>query len=165
MFSSKSDSQAWSLGLKGQTLQHHRDTLSPKSASADWVGGGGGGGGAWVSSFPPHCPGFSSQISHSWRTVVRMNELLQAKHSAGGRHSHSTKAQITAIVFLLSAKTILAKLKSTVNQNREGDSFGSHFSDRETFVNHQAFSWEPVGEAVARMSVFGPARCGSGGWA
>lgn len=49
-----------------------------------------------------------------------------------GWHTHSIKAQITVIVLLLSTKTIHAKIKSILNQNREGGPFGTYCSERET---------------------------------
>lgn len=54
--------------------------------------------------------------------------------SAGQRgwDTHSVKAPVTVIVLLLSTKTIHAKIKSTFNQDREGDAFGSHSSGCES---------------------------------
>lgn len=115
-------------GLERRKQQHHRHTHKVRVCEL-WLGVRRGG------CFPPHCPSFSSEISHYESTVVRMNEMLHAKHLAGGWHTHSIEAQITVIVLQLSTKAIHAKSKSTFSWNREGDSFGSHCSTRETFVN------------------------------
>lgn len=106
MFPRESGLQASCLNLKGGSS--NITETHTKSGSVNCGRG---------NRFPPHCPSFSPEISHYKSTAVRMNmnEMLHAKHLAGGLVTHSIEAQITVIVLLLSTKTIHAKSKSAFN--------------------------------------------------
>lgn len=76
MFPEESDLQASCLNLKGGSSNITETHTKSGSVNCGWGMGG--------DCFPPHCPSFSSEISHCESTVVRMNEMLHAKHLAGG---------------------------------------------------------------------------------